>query len=385
MSDPVMPSDAQRRRRWYSRWYVFAAALLLAGGLALRLTHRAEAVTASADPPPLVSVITPVAGELAATVTLVGAISARNDMPIGPEGDGGRIAAVLVEVGDAVQAGQLLAQIDPGVAQAQVAAAQASLAELQASAEVADAEYRRAQQAGGVFSVEESERRRTATVTAHAKLDVAAAQLAEARSRLARTRIVAPSDGRVLVRSAEVGQVANAASVLFRLARHAEIEMRGQVAEQDVPRLAPGQSARVWLNGITAPFDGRVWQVGAIIDPSSREGSVRIALSSGQPDLRPGAFARAEVSVGTTSGALVPTTAVLSDEQGTYVLTVQADQTLARRAVTVAGTRSDGLLIGSGLGGGERIVATAGAFLRVGERVNVAPGAAASAVTGQHG
>lgn len=328
----------------------------------------------------LVSVIVPVPGDIAATVAITGAISARNEMPIGPEGEGGRVAAVYVEAGDKVRRGQLLAQLDPSVAQSQVAAATATRAELQAAAEAAEAEYRRAEKAGGAFSVEELERRRTTAVTARARVALAAAQLAESQARLARTHVAAPSDGVVLTRTAEVGQIASpGATVLFRLARNAEIEMRGLVAEQDMPRLRPGQAARVYLSGVAQPFEGTVWQVGAVIDPATRQGTVRIALPSNLPALRPGAFARGEVQVDMLHGAVVPQTAVLADTAGSYVLSVDAGDLVVRRGVTVGGAHRDGLLITSGLDGNQRVVATAGAFLREGEKVVVAGGGGAAA------
>jgi multidrug efflux pump subunit AcrA (membrane-fusion protein) len=115
-----------------------------------------------------------------------------------------------------------------------------------------------------------------------------------------------------------------------------------------------------------------VWQVGAIIDSASRQGTVRIALAAADQNLRPGAFARAEVHVGSSTGVLLPQTAVLADEQGSYVLIVGNDNKLERRKVEVAGARSEGLLVSSGLDGHERVVAVAGAFLRVGEDVAVA-------------
>lgn len=345
----------------------------LVGVIALRVVmHKPEKKDPDSERQ-LVSVITPVSGDIPATVAITGAISARNDMPIGPEGEGGRVAAVHVEAGDKVRRGQMLAQLDPTVAQSQVAAAMATRDELRAAADAAEAEYRRAQKAGGAFSVEELERRRTAAVTAHSRVALAEAQLAESQARLARTRIVAPSDGVVLTRTAEIGQIASpGATVLFRLARNAEIEMRGLVAEQDMPRLRPGQVARVYLSGVAQPFTGKVWQVGAIIDPATRQGSVRIALPSNLADLRPGAFARGEVQVDMLHGAVVPQTAVLADGTGSYVLGVDANDIVVRRGITVGGAHRDGLLVTSGLEAGQRVVATAGAFLREGEKVAVA-------------
>ena len=356
-----------------------AIGIVLAVGLGWRLSHSPDA-SAGKDiaVPPLVTVVVPTLGNVISTVSLTGQISAQNDMPIGVEGDGGRVAAVLVEPGDHVRRGQVLARLNPLTAQSQVEGAEATLDELQANAAAAQAEYARAEGARDSFSAEEFERRRTAALTAKAKAKAAEAQLAEAHTRWQRTTVVAPSDGIVLTRAAEVGQIAlPGAAPLFRLAKSGEIEMRGQVAEQDMPRLKVGQPALVRLEGVAQPFTGRVWQIGAVIDTVTRQGSVRISLPAADQNLRPGAFARADIQAGATLGVLLPQTAVLSDEQGNYALIVGADDKIERRSVTVAGAHSEGLLVSSGLTGNERVVAIAGAFLRTGEAVQVAPGAVA--------
>jgi RND family efflux transporter MFP subunit len=135
---------------------------------------------------------------------------------------------------------------------------------------------------------------------------------------------------------------------------------------------AGAKLADVRLEGVDHAFSGTVWQIGAIIDSATRQGSVRIALPAADQDLRPGAFARADIHVGSSTGVILPQTAVLADEQGSYVLVVGRDGKVERRKVEVAGARSEGLLISSGLEGHERVVAIAGAFLRVGEAVAVA-------------
>ena len=362
---------------WFTRRRLMAGGVVLVlvlGGLLYASSHGAAKTDGKdATIPPLVTVMIPVPGSVLSAVSLTGQISAQNDMPIGVEGDGGRIAAVLVEPGDRVHKGQVLARLNPLTAQSQVDGAEASLDELRAAAAAAQAEYARAEGARDSFSVEEFERRRTAALTAQAKVKLAEAQLSEAQSRWQRTTVVAPSDGIVLTRSAEVGQIATAGvTVLFHLANRGEIEMRGQVAEQDMPRLKVGQSAQVRLEGVAESFTGKVWQVGATIDPVTRQGMVRIALPAADQNLRPGAFARADIQTGTTKGVIVPQTAVLSDEQGSYTLIVAAGDRVERRAVIVGGAHSDGLIVSSGLNGDERVVAIAGAFLRAGEQVNVA-------------
>jgi RND family efflux transporter MFP subunit len=340
----------------------------------------APAPAAGADQElPLVTVMKPQFKSVTAAVTFTGTIAARYDMPIGAEGEGGRILAVFVEAGDHVKQGQPLARLDQSVVTAQVNQLSAAVEQANAQAALSEAEYQRAKgmDAAGALSAEEIERRRAASVTDAARAKVAAAQLAEAQARQGRTVIRAPAAGVVLTRNAEVGQTAMAgADPLFRLASGAEVEMRGQIAEQDLAQLQIGQPAQVYLTGIAQPFKGSVRLLGAVIDPKTRLGDIRIALEP-HPSLRPGAFARGQVRVSEAQRVVLPQSAVLADAQGNYVLIVNDKHETERRAVRVADTTADGLVIDEGLKGDERIIGTAGGFLRAGERVAVAgePGA----------
>lgn len=372
---------ASLRRRWW--FWAIAAVVLVAALVWFRMSGPTPPVAAEADSrQPLISITTPGRSAVASTVSFTGTIRARHEMPVGAEGEGGRIASLRAEIGDRVRQGQVLATLDTAVIAPQVASLAAALEEARATAELREAEYRRARgvEASGALSAEEIERRRSAAVTGDAQVKVAEAQLAEARARLARTLIRAPGDGLVLTRAAEVGQTATAGGEpLFTLARNGEIEMIGQVAEQDLPRLEVGQPAQVKLTGIDAPFAGRVRLIGAVIDPQTRLGEVRIALAPHR-NLRPGAFARGAVSVASAERPLLPQTAVLADNKGTYVYIVNGDDRVERRNVRVAGTESRGIVIAAGLEGSERVVSTAGAFLREGEKVRIAgPVAGASA------
>jgi len=348
-------------------------AVLIVVALARTLISRGPERTPSG--PPRITVIVPAFAEVADLVTFTGAIGARDEMPITVEGEGGRISAVMVEAGDRVRAGQVLARLDTSVLQPQVGSLVASLEEARTNAELAQADYRRAAAvaASGALSAQEIERRLSVAIGAEAKVKVAAAQVEESRARLRRTEIRAPQAGLVLTRAAEVGQTATGAGEpLFRLGRGGQIEMRGLVAEQDLPQLVIGQPVQVRVTGIDQPFDGKVRLIGAVIDPQTRLGSVRVDLEP-HPNLRPGAFARAEAEVGRGRRPLLPQSAVLSDADGTYVIIANADDTVARRSVSVSGSRREGLVIASGLQGNERVVLTAGPFLRLGEKIIVTP------------
>ena len=341
--------------------------------LAVRLTQALGVKTVTnRNAIPTVSVTEVGVSTVPTTVSIIGTIAARYDMPIGVEGDGGRVAAIYVEAGDHVKRGQVLARLNVSVLEPQVANLEAALEQARAEAELADAEYRRAQAVGasGALSAEETQRRKSAAVTAAAKVKVAAAQLAEAQARLARAAVRAPADGIILTRNVEVGQTATAGGeALFRLSQGGEVELRGQVAEQDLPLLKVGQAVNVRLTGTSRVYEGRVRLLGAVIDPQTRLGQARVTLTP-DPNLRPGAFARAEVTVSNADRAVLPQTAVLTDDKGTYVLIVNAQHKIERRTVHVSGIVQNGVTIADGIGGTDQVVATAGAFLQEGELVN---------------
>ena len=368
-------SDAatNARRGFWIRLGLIGAAALFVALLAWRLT---QALTVkhvpNKDSIPTVSVTEVAVSTVPTTVSIIGTIAARYDMPIGVEGDAGRVAAIYVEAGDHVKRGQVLARLNVSVLEPQVTNLEAALEQARAEAELAEAEYRRAQAVGasGALSAEETQRRKSAAVTAGAKVKVAAAQLAEARARLARAEVRAPADGIILTRNVEVGQTATpGGEALFRLSEGGEVELRGQVAEQDLPLLKVGQSVNVHLTGTTQVYPGRVRLLGAVIDPQTRLGMARVALTP-DPNLRPGAFARAEVTVSNAERAVLPQTAVLTDDRGSYVLIVNAQHKVERRAVHVSGMVQNGVTIADGISGKEQVVATAGAFLQEGELVN---------------
>jgi HlyD family secretion protein len=346
--------------------------LILLGLTRVRIDSRPDA---AATPLPLVTVLAVRAVEVADPISFTGAIAARDEAALSAEGEGGRVAGLFAEVGDRVRAGTVLARLDTSLLAPQVAGLEASLEESKANAAVAEADHRRAQAvaSSGALSVQEIERRGAAAVAAAAKVKVQAAQLQQARERLRRTEVRAPFDGIILARVAEVGQLAGPGGApLFRIGRAGAVEMRGNVAERDLPGLKAGQPTRVTVTGVPEAFSGRVRLIGAVIDPQSRLGSVRIDLMP-HPDLRPGAFARAEVDTGSRRAIVLPQTAVMSDAAGTYVMTAAADDKVVRRSVTVSGAREEGVVVTGGLADGERVIITAAPYLREGEQVRIAP------------
>ncbi|MEH3100055.1 MAG: efflux RND transporter periplasmic adaptor subunit [Sphingomonas adhaesiva] len=332
---------------------------------------KAAPPPAAADQAPSVTVIVPGAQSVARTVAATGSLAAKREMPVGVAGEGGMVAQVLVEPGQWVRAGQVLATIDRSV-QAQTAASLASqIGVARSDLTLAQAELERAEQLvdRGFISKADVQRRIATRDAAQARLRVAQATLSEQRARNARLDIRAPAAGLILTRGVEPGQIVSSASgVLFRMAREGQMEMRAQLSESDLQAIHVGSSAQVTPVGEQRSFAGRVWQVAPVIDPQSRQGIARIQLSY-DPALRPGGFASATIVAGGATQPELPQSALLSDTRGNYVYIVDAQNHAQRRDVTLGTVTADKVAIASGLSGDERVVLAAGAFLNPGQLV----------------
>ncbi|MFV0623446.1 efflux RND transporter periplasmic adaptor subunit [Sphingomonas sp. ac-8] len=371
------PEAPARRRR---KWIVAAGLLLLVAIVVGFLMSRGggeapaapEGGAAGNSQVPRVTVMVPGRESVQSVVTGTGSLAARREMPIGVAGEGGEVTRVLVEPGSWVREGQVLASVDRSV-QAQTAESlEAQVRVAQADARIAQTELDRSQQLVGRGFVSKADLdRKTATRdSARAGVRVAEAQLAEARARNRRLDIRAPAAGLVLTRSVEPGQIVSSGSgTLFRMAMGGQMEMRVQLSESDMARMTVGVPAEVTPVGSTQTFRGEVWQVSPVIDPDTRQGIVRVALSYDSA-LRPGGFATARILSGARAAPLLPESAVLSDAEGNYVYVLDAKNQAQRRSVTVGEVSDAGVAIADGLAGTERVVVSAGAFLNPGQKVD---------------
>lgn len=321
---------------------------------------------------PRVSVVVPGIASVAAEVRVSGAVAARREMPVGVQGEGGMVNAVLVEAGDYVRAGQVMARLDRAVQAQQVAQLSASVQQARADLALSQSELDRALTLveKGFISKADIERRTATRDSNAAQVRVVAAQLGESRARLARLDIRAPGAGLVLARDVEPGQIVSSGGApLFRIAQNGAMEMNARVAEQDLAGLRRGMPATVQLVGNPREFAGEIWLLEPVIDAQTRQGAARIALAP-HPELRVGAFANARIAAGTAQQPLLPQSAVLADTKGAYVFTVGSDNKVARRDVKTGEVSEKGIAIASGLNGTEKVVLSAGAFLNEGETVD---------------
>ncbi len=321
---------------------------------------------------PVVTVIVPGQTTVTGEVEAPGTLAARRPMPVGVAGEGGQVVRVLVDAGDWVQSGQVLAVIDRAV-QTQQAEAQAAQVEVaRADANIAQSNLDRAAQLveRGFVSKADIDRLTATRDAAVARVKVAEAQFRELRARNDRLNIYAPASGYVLERNVEPGQtVGSGSQALFRIARGGEMELLAQLSEDQLARLPKGTIATVIPTGSDKEFKGQIWQVAPVIDQATRQGIARIALNWA-PELRPGGFATARINSGTTTATILPESAVLADAEGSFAYVIDKDNKAQRRAIKTGMVTSRGVVITEGLSGTERVVLRAGGFLTPGESVN---------------
>ena len=372
--DPDEDDRLEKRRTDRRRIIIIAGLIVLGLAIAAYFAMRGGTTTPAGEEnaqAPTVTVVRPGRTTVEGEITATGSLAARREMPVGVVGEGGRVVSVPVDAGDWVSQGQVLARIDRSVQSQQVQSFSAQVQVAQSDADLAQANLDRALQLveRGFVSQADVDRLTATRDAAVARVRVAQAQLAELRARNARLDILAPAAGYVLERNVEPGQTVSAGSPpLFRIARGGEMELLARLNEDALASISPGTRAQVRPVGTDKLFTGQVWQVSPIISEQDRQGTARIALSYA-PGLRPGGFATATIASGTVVAPILPESAVLSDEDGAYVLIINGEAKAERRAVTTGTVTSKGIVIAEGLNGSERVVLRAGGFLTEGETV----------------
>ena len=287
-----------------------------------------------------------------------------------PEVLGYRVIEVLVDTGDSVKQGQVLARLDPSLLEGQLAQQEALAAHAEAQAVQAEEQAQRVEDLddAGVLSEEQIRDRRLQAQAARQNAHAQAAVLRDMRTRVTKLAVVAPVAGLVLERTVRAGDLAASSSTAwFKLAQDGVIELQAQLSEQDLASVRPRQHATVQLpNGTTA--EGMVRLISPQIDRDTKLGTVRITLPV-RADIRAGGFARAVFNDVSGVALSVPETAVRYDADGASVMLVDVDNHVQRYPVRT-GMRGSGLVqLIEGPPPGSRVVRSAASFLLDGDSV----------------
>jgi RND family efflux transporter MFP subunit len=355
--------------------YLFAAVVgLSVACAALLVTTRSAAQSTSSPAAPAALTVkrtVATAQQWPQTLTAVGSIAAWQEVVIGAEIGGQRLSRLLVDVGDRVKQGQLLAQLSPGTLEADLNASRAALQEAEVSAAEARraADRARALQGTEVLSEQAIDQALAAGDAAQARLAAARARVQADSLRLTYTQVRAPDDGVISARPAVEGALVQAGAEIMRLQRQGRLEWRAELPGPELARVAPGQTVLI-ASGGTQTVEGRVRKISPLVDPQSRTGLVYVDLKPAA-QVRAGLFARGELLLDQHTVLALPETAVLLRDGFSYVFRIEGDK-VRQQKVTLGARRGDWVEIREGLAADMAVVESGVGFLADGVTVRVA-------------
>jgi RND family efflux transporter MFP subunit len=359
--------------------YVPLIAIVVIGSVLGSLTLRARSVVPDDTPEPL--------ADAALTVTLTqpkpmqwpeliranGDIAAWQEAVVSAEVAGLKLAEVLVDVGDQVKKGQVLARFDAATQRASVAQSQAAVAEAQALLTEAQSNADRALRLRDSAAISEQDliQASTRAHAAQAQLESAKARQHAAELLLQYTEVVAPDDGVISSRTAMLGIVTNPGAELFRLVRQNRLEWRAELTGAQLAHVRVGLSATIVLpDGSTVT--GSVRQLSPVLSAATRTGIAYVELDDdGAGKARAGMYAAGTIEVGETDGIELPSSAVIQRDGHDYVFVMVDRSQVQLTKVDVGRRRGGAVEIVSGVAPTDNVVASGGAFLNDGDRVRV--------------
>ena len=313
-----------------------------------------------------VSVAAIATGPVSAYITSTANLVAEDEVKVLAEAEG-RVAELLVEEGNRVGKGQVLAQLAKDDAEIALTKAQVRL-------ENARLNYGRAQQEvqDHLISQEQFEK-------SHLENQIGQQELAEAQWRLDKTTIRAPFGGRVTERFMKLGQHIRPGDQLFTVADFDPLIAKIFLPEKDVIGLKEGREVRITMKANEQTrFHGRIRQISPVVDTAT--GTIKVTVEATAPpqEVRPGAFVTIDIVRETHPQAvLLPREAVIRELQDAYVFVANAG-VAEKRTVSLGleeGARIEAL---SGVKAGEQVIVAGQGGLKQGSLIKVIPAPEAS-------
>lgn len=344
----------------------FTAVVLILGAIKAAQINEMSKMDHSV-PPSSVATVEAQAMEWSPTLRSIGTLAPVEGVTISADADG-TIVHIAVDSGSAVQAGNLLVELDTSVERANLKAAEAT-------AELARINLERARELWGRQAMAQSE-----FDAAEAAAKQATAAVAALQAQIAKKQVRAPFSGRVGIRMVNTGQFVARGQPLLPLQKLDPIYVNFNVPQRQLPALSLGQEVSVAIDAFAEPFRGRLTAINSEVDPATRNISVQATLANPDEKLRAGMFARVEVLLPATEAlVVVPATAIAYASYGNSVYVVEKMKDAAgkeylgvrQQFVKLGATRGDLVAVTGGLKPGEQVV-SAGVFkLRNGAPVQV--------------
>ena len=293
---------------------------------------------------------------------------------------GFRVAGKLIkrqaEVGQHVQAGQLLAQLDPQDYALAADAARAQLAAATTNRDLAAADYKRYKELKdqGFISGAELERRDTALKAGQAQLDVAQVQLKSQGNQTGYTQLKADVSGIVVAVNAEPGQVVTAGTPIVQIAQDGARDVVFSVPEDKVKQMKLGADVKVRVWAENRDLAGKIREIAASADPVTRTFAIKVSLSGADAPaigatvyVAPAALAHAGTQV-----IKLPTSALKQDGKTSAVWVLdKTSMTVKSQPIQIATADGNEAVIASGLQPGQLVVSAGVHVLSPGQKVTI--------------
>ncbi|RUX49761.1 MAG: efflux RND transporter periplasmic adaptor subunit [Mesorhizobium sp.] len=295
-----------------------------------------------------------------------GSVRARTEMNLGFR-VAGKVTERLVDIGQHVNSGDVLARIDPSDYDLSVRSAAASLDAAERQVETVDLAKKRAEQlyAKSFASKSQLDQATLTYAQAVATRDAARSTLAQAKNQVGYTDLKANEDGIVTAISADIGQVVGAGTPVMTVAVDGEKEVLIAVPEMDIAEFRPGKDVKAgfWSDDALT-LAGKVREVAGSADPQSRTFAVRVSLPN-DPRVLLGMTANIEASVASRKQMVsIPLSALAQKDGQKIVWTVdRTSETVHPRPVKVGDFTVDGVNVADGLKQGDVVVAAGTQFM----------------------
>lgn len=327
-----------------------------------------------------VETVSPSQDDIGSTLSADGTINAKDTANVSAKVNGVAIERILVEEGDRVRAGQVLAVFDTDAMEQQVLQAQADVAEAEATLANASADAARVLPLIDIdaISKQEADRYRTSEVRARAALQASKARLSNQRLTLENAKVVAPVSGIISEKMVEVGQVAGG-DPLFTIIKGGVLEWRADIDPKLIGDINVGTPVQVSLPG----GDTVMGQVNRIAPTADNNRQITIYASlAANSKIRAGMYQTGEFLLGSTSTQTIPNSAVVSNDGYDYVMlvtesTTRDDRSMGRikqQRVTLGERLGESVAVLEPLPSDSRIVKQGGSFLNDGDLVRVVNG-----------
>jgi multidrug efflux system membrane fusion protein len=343
-----------------------AASVLLAAMVGLAgCSEQAPEVQADVVRP--VKVMTVAQAQTARELEYSGTVRSRTEMALSFR-VGGKVTERLVDIGDRVTKGDVLARIDTTDYALSVRSAEANLAAAERQVETAALAKKRAEDLFNkqVSSKSQLEQAQLSYNQAVSTRDAALSALEQSRNQVAYGALQADRTGIVTAVSAEAGQVVAAGTPVVTVAADGEKEVLVAVPETDILTFKPGKTVKVtiWSNS-GETFQGTVREVAGSADPQSRTFAIRVSLPENTPALLGMTASITAVADAGPSLVAVPLSALAKDGEKAVVWTVDpSSETVHSRAVEIADFTGTEARIANGLKPGDIVVTAGTQFMR---------------------